>query len=157
MSDLLKLHEKYNAVKAKQKWAYARAYLTDVYPGYFEPVRAKVKKVLEIGVCWGGSVLALREYFPNAEIVGADIALEKTIRRAKHSRVTLLQGDQGNPDFLNQLGSLGPYDFIIENIRNQDKINKKIYYDKLEIRREKGQHSTNGKLCRFPWQKEWPK
>ncbi|MCI0558390.1 MAG: hypothetical protein MN733_07830 [Nitrososphaera sp.] len=113
--NLLELHEKHKAVKARERWAYSRAYLTDVYPIYFEPVRSQVTKVLEIGVCWGGSILALRDYFPNAEIVGADIKLDIDFRRAKHSRVTLIQGDQGDPAFLKTLGSLGPYDFIIED------------------------------------------
>lgn len=46
---------------------------------------------------------------------------------------------------------------IRENVRNKPKINKKLYYSKLVIRREQGQHATNGKLCRFSWEKEWPK
>jgi len=113
--NLLQLHEKYKAVKAREKWAYSRAYLTDVYPNYFEPMRDKVQKVLEIGIWRGGSALALREYFPNAVIVGADIELDRDLRRANYDRLTLVQVDQGRPEDLKRLGDLGPYDFIIED------------------------------------------
>jgi hypothetical protein len=46
---------------------------TDVYYGFWEPIRQKVKSVLEIGIFKGGSLLMLRDFFPNATIFGIDI------------------------------------------------------------------------------------
>ena len=43
-----------------------------VYEGLFRPIRDKVKDLLEIGVCGGGSLRAWAEYFPAANIVGLD-------------------------------------------------------------------------------------
>jgi predicted O-methyltransferase YrrM len=59
------------------------------------------------------------DYFPKAEIVGADIELERDFRRAwqagNYPRLTLVQGDQGEYEALDRFGCLGPYDFIIED------------------------------------------
>ncbi|HAI37850.1 MAG TPA: hypothetical protein DCM40_06860, partial [Maribacter sp.] len=43
------------------------------YAKRFEPIRHKVKKVLEIGVFKGHSMLLWEKYFPNATIYGVDI------------------------------------------------------------------------------------
>jgi len=115
MTSLLELHEKYDAIKARAKWVVARSYLTEIYPLYFEPKRQSATKILEIGVCFGGSVCALRDYFPNAQIVGADIELYRPFRRSDNPRITLIQADQGNVGDLKKLGVYGPYDFIIED------------------------------------------
>ncbi len=43
------------------------------YAPRFNPIRNKVKKVLEIGVFRGHSMLMWQDYFPNAQIYGVDI------------------------------------------------------------------------------------
>jgi len=115
MSSLLELHEKYDAVKARKRYAYARTYLTDVYPQYFELKRQTATKILEIGIFKGGSICAMRDYFPNAEIVGADVVIQTAIRRACEKRIKLIQADQGKSEDLERLGAYGPFDFIIED------------------------------------------
>ena len=47
------------------------------YAKRFEPIRHKVKKVLEIGVFKGHSMLLWEKYFPNATIYGVDIDLNQ--------------------------------------------------------------------------------
>ena len=45
----------------------------ELYHSLFNEIRDSVKKVLEIGICYGGSIKLWNDYFPNAEIHGMDI------------------------------------------------------------------------------------
>jgi Methyltransferase domain len=45
---------------------------TEIYARYFGDVRHKVKKVLEIGIAGGASLMMWHEYFENATIFGID-------------------------------------------------------------------------------------
>lgn len=52
--------------------SFAHQYI-HVYEALFEPIRKKVKNVLELGI-WGGESLRMwRDYFPNAVVHGLDI------------------------------------------------------------------------------------
>lgn len=51
---------------------FGRNYM-EVYEMYFEPLRNKPIRILEIGVLNGGSFRSWRDYFPNAEVHGMDI------------------------------------------------------------------------------------
>ncbi len=42
------------------------------YESFFGPIREDVKKVLEVGVYHGASMLAWLDYFPNAKVLGID-------------------------------------------------------------------------------------
>lgn len=44
------------------------------YEELFGPIRHDVTTVLEVGVQWGGSLRAWRDYFPNAMVTGLDIS-----------------------------------------------------------------------------------
>lgn len=45
---------------------------TDIYARYFEPLRDKPIKLLEIGIAGGASMRMWLEYFQNAEVLGID-------------------------------------------------------------------------------------
>lgn len=45
-------------------------YVDEVYEDLFKYIRTSVKRMLEIGVDNGGSILMWREYFPEASIIG---------------------------------------------------------------------------------------
>jgi ubiquinone/menaquinone biosynthesis C-methylase UbiE len=49
------------------------SYVDNVYEDIFKDLRQSTKKMLEIGVETGGSLLMWREYFPNVTITGIDI------------------------------------------------------------------------------------
>lgn len=44
-----------------------------VYQSLFEPIRSKVKQVLELGIWDGGSIRMWRDYFDKAQVTGIDI------------------------------------------------------------------------------------
>ena len=51
---------------------FAHQYI-EVYEGLFEPIRANVKNVLEVGINTGNSHRMWRDYFYNANIYGVDL------------------------------------------------------------------------------------
>lgn len=73
---------------------------TDYYELFFAPIRESAKKILEIGVYKGQSLLALESYFPNAAIIGLDNEHPFT---EKTDRVASYRGDQANRNHLKKL------------------------------------------------------
>lgn len=82
------------------------------YEKYFEPLRDKPLKVLEIGVQEGKSLKMWQDYFPRAEILGLDI---KDCSESFDERISILVGNQGNKRHLLQVAELGPFDIIIDD------------------------------------------
>lgn len=70
----------------------------------------KPKRVLEIGVQGGGSLLIWKSMFPEAEIVGVDILPE--CKQHETENVKVIIGDQHDIKFLE---SLGEFDIIIDD------------------------------------------
>ena len=95
----------------------------DYTPNYhklFTHLRTAPIRILEIGVGGyadddrgGQSLEVWRDYFPHAQIVGIDIQ-KKTMDLGP--RVSILQGSQVDPDFLDDLVKThGPFDIIIDD------------------------------------------
>lgn len=82
--------------------------------------RKKIKNILEIGI--GGhandyegglSILALKQFFPNSKIIGADI-VEKKFLDSK--RIKTIKLDQSNSEELKEMAKLyGKFDLIIDD------------------------------------------
>ena len=84
------------------------------YNYHFFPIREKVKKILEIGVDRGESLLLWEQYFPNAEIHGLDI--NKECEKFNKDRVKIHIGDQSDQEFLNNFGKQNKFfDIIIDD------------------------------------------
>lgn len=60
------------------------------YEELFTPLRHRVKAILELGIDRGGSLLAWRDYFPQAQIYGADIL---DCRHLDEPRIRTFQAD----------------------------------------------------------------
>jgi demethylmacrocin O-methyltransferase len=101
------------------KWGafnwYARHYDTHLARRRGEPVR-----VLEIGIggyddtrSGGASLRMWQRYFRRGLVYGLDIADKSSVRGP---RIRTIQGDQGDPAFLEELGRrLGPFDIVIDD------------------------------------------
>lgn len=114
MSSFAEIHKKYDSVKTRDKHKNKSPYtfMTYGYPLYFEPIRNNNLKILEIGVHLGGSLRAMKEYFPNANIVGVDI----NIQTEEEERIILVEGSQSDSDFLTTVNrDHGPFDIIIDD------------------------------------------
>lgn len=93
------------------------------------PKRSFNGRLLEIGVMDGGSLRMWREYYPEAEIIGIDIALQSDLRI---EGVRLLECDATQPAVL---ADLGMFDIIIDDgshiTADQQKTFEYLYYNHL--------------------------
>lgn len=85
---------------------------TPFYNKYFKDIREDVKKVVEIGVHNGYSIKMWADYFPNAEVVGADI---KVLNIGYHPRVKLKTIDCGSRWQLNRFVEAKEADVIVDD------------------------------------------
>lgn len=87
-------------------------YIDQVYESLLAPYRIPSRKVLEIGVHNGGSMLLWQRYFPNAEIHGLDLD-PKPFFQDKHDRIELAVCDAYTLETVNALPN--DYDVIIDD------------------------------------------
>jgi SAM-dependent methyltransferase len=87
----------------------------DIYERYFQPLRRKHVRVLEIGVLDGKSLRLWKRYFPQAEIFGLD--LDPACRRHEEDRIRIEVGSQADALVLDRLCQRagGPFDIIIDD------------------------------------------
>ena len=67
------------------------------YRAFYESLDKNFKKIAEIGVLHGASLLFWRDFFPFAQIFGFDLVIPKI---ENDERITLIQGDQSKRDDL---------------------------------------------------------
>lgn len=106
MPSLSEIVERHKPLKHSHYWRF--------YEQFLEPVRNRVRNVLEIGVQTGNSLRTWEEYFPHARIVGVDVDRGCVAHTA--GRVEVIIGDQECEDWLNgQVTPRGPFDLIIDD------------------------------------------
>ncbi|MBB5159509.1 demethylmacrocin O-methyltransferase [Saccharopolyspora phatthalungensis] len=101
------------------KWANLHWY-TQHYEHHFARLRDEPVRMLEIGIGGyqltdqGGASLSMwQRYFRRGLVYGLDIFDKPGVRG---SRIRAVQGDQSDPEFLDDLGrELGPFDIIIDD------------------------------------------
>ena len=112
--DLPALATYFGTDKWGEHW-YARHYQT-----HFAPLRRRRLRILEIGIggyddprAGGESLRMWKAYFPNAQIVGIDIA-DKHVH--DEPRIRTVVGSQADAEFLRRLsGEAGPFDIVIDD------------------------------------------
>jgi cephalosporin hydroxylase len=82
-----------------------------IYEQILAPMRETYLPILELGVGQGGSLKMWREFFPNASIHGVEIRPVENLG----PRITVHQGDTGDPDFLAEIGKIGPFALVIDD------------------------------------------
>ena len=90
------------------------------YQNHFNQLRLKELILLEIGVGGyknpregGNSLRMWKHYFPKSHISGIDIYDKSAL---VEDRITIFQGSQNDPDFLNSvLKKIGPVDIVIDD------------------------------------------
>ena len=85
--------------------------------GYLELYLARVdrpRRILEVGVQSGGSLLLWCDVWPDVErVVGVDLQLPEGLR---HPKVDLFQADQADTEELDRIArQTGPFDLIIDD------------------------------------------
>jgi cephalosporin hydroxylase len=111
-SELNALAERYYGSDANRKLP---VYLTE-YERLFGPMRFAPLRLLEIGVKFGASMLMWRDYFPNATIVGLDLA-EKPPQFPEDPRIHFVRGSQDDTAALDEAVRIGggTFDVIIDD------------------------------------------
>ena len=112
--DLSELAARFGSDKWGGRW------YTPHYQKHFAPYRDLPVKVLEIGIggydaidAGGESLRMWKHYFRRGLIYGLDIFTKTGI---EESRLSVVQGDQGDPRFLDSMARrLGPFDIIIDD------------------------------------------
>lgn len=112
--DLSELAARFGSDKWGGRW------YTPHYQKHFEPFRDHAVKVLEIGVggyespdAGGESLRMWKHYFRRGLIYGLDIVEKNGV---EESRLRVLQGDQGDAQFLDSIArELGPFDIVIDD------------------------------------------
>jgi hypothetical protein len=87
----------------------------DVYERYCAPMRTSCLSVLEIGVLEGFAHRMWRDYFPNAEVWGLDSDRQYINGVDMGERIKLMLGNQNEPEVMNQLHKVGPWDLIVDD------------------------------------------
>ena len=85
-----------------------------LYEGFLAPLRDRPLRLLEIGVWSGQSLRTWAEYFPRAQVVGADI--NPDARQVAGERITIEIADQSDAAQLQALAEAhGPFDVVIDD------------------------------------------
>lgn len=114
MAELANLFDRYNSDK---EWYH---HYSGIYETLFADRRHRTKRVLELGVFEGSSLLAWADYFPGADIHGVDIDLSRCAHifqtpAGQAGRFHTYLGDAAGPKMLSKLRMNGPYDVIIDD------------------------------------------
>ncbi len=86
-------------------------YVDEVYEDLFKDIRNSAKKILEIGVDNGGSILMWREYFSEANIIGIDN--KECPQLADRERIEFIASDAYKFELVDQLPN--NFDVIIDD------------------------------------------
>src|SRR6478609_6710458 len=87
------------------------------YEMFFAPYRNEPITLLEIGVYGGASMNAWKEYFPKANIYGADISYHPELNQ---DRVFMLEADQNKVEDMQRLGALN-CDIVIDDASHESR------------------------------------
>lgn len=96
----------------------------DLYDQFFEPLRDKPVRLLELGIAGGGSLRYWADYFPQGTIWGLDLHPPPI----NHPRIETIQADQGNIEVLDKLSrNAGPWDIIIDDCSHLGHLTERSY------------------------------
>jgi len=89
----------------------------EVYESYFNQIKDKKLKILEIGIADGKSLLTWSDYFENSQIIGIDIhninIVEKKLDR---KNIEIYQGSQSDKNFIKKIiEKYNNFDIIIDD------------------------------------------
>lgn len=86
-----------------------------IYDRHFAKFRGKAPRVLEIGVCDGGSLEIWHQFFgPGTKIVGVDV--DPRCKAFEDENTKIVIGDQGDRNFIRRLWQTEePFDVIIDD------------------------------------------
>lgn len=108
----MRQHMRHGFRATDKYWAHR---YTPLYDKFLNDKRYTFRKVLEIGVQRGASLLLWKSCFPKAHVYGVDRDITKA-HMAKHVKgITLLQGLQEDKQFITKVSEHGNFDLIVDD------------------------------------------
>ena len=108
------LGKKFFTDKVDSSHTYKSINYCNIYEKYFNKIKDKVTKFVEIGIKDACSLKMWKEYFPNAIIYGIDI--DPRCKQYEEDRIKCLIGDQNDEKFLlNIKDIIGDYDILLDD------------------------------------------
>lgn len=123
MSDIESLARRHDTDKAEHT-----SYLRN-YAQYFEPLRGRDIRLLELGVYHGGSLLLWRDYFERGRIVGLDV--EPVQVEDPTGRIRVYQGRQEDTELLDRIArETAPegFDIVIDDCSHVGEPTRKSFW-----------------------------
>lgn len=99
--------------KGDSAHSFAGVSYLDAYTQYLEPIREKVRTVLELGIARGASLKMWRDYFPNAHVWGIDVDPGANLDYG--SRVHPVIGSQDDPAVVAQVAPGEEFDLVVDD------------------------------------------
>jgi len=139
---LTEIGEKYKEYTDKIP-SYGRHSYSEFYGPLFFNHRNQVKKVLELGVRWGGSLMMWHDFFPNALIIGIDTEVITKGKKGKslakqisdNKRIKFIRMDAySRCDIQDQNDTLSNLDIVIDDashIKEHQLKGLEIYHSRL--------------------------
>ena len=89
----------------------------ETYEKYFEKIRDKKLKILEIGIADGKSLLTWSDYFKNSTIIGIDIhKIDIKEKKLDRDNIKVHQGSQSDEKFISEIiNQYESFDIIIDD------------------------------------------
>ena len=94
---------------------------------YAKHLPDKAKKILEIGVLKGSSIMAWHELYPEAHIYALDLFQENPIP-FQADWVTWFKGSQVDARLLEEIRHCGPFDFVTEDASHNSRWTLMTFY-----------------------------
>ena len=75
----------------------------EIYESYFNQIKDKKLKILEIGIADGKSLLTWSDYFENSQIIGIDIhKIDIVEKKLDRKNIEIHQGSQSDKEFIEE-------------------------------------------------------
>jgi len=127
LSQLDRIVHKFGLQTDKSMWGHG---YNKIYSKYFDEIRGKEIKFLEIGCAHGASTQMWAEYFSNSQIITLDHDI-KQYKYPDHDRIKVIKGSQTDVDVLLEINNkYGPFDIIVDDGSHVDAYTK-ITFDTL--------------------------
>ena len=101
----------------------------EVYESYFNQIKDKKLKILEIGIADGKSLLTWSDYFENSQIIGIDIhKIDIVEKKLDRKNIEVHQGSQSDKEFIEEIiKKYTDFDIIIDDGSHISKDVKKSF------------------------------
>ena len=107
----------------------------EIYESYFNQIKDKKLKILEIGIADGKSLLTWSDYFENSQIIGIDIhKIDIVEKKLDRKNIEVHQGSQSDKQFIEEIiKKYTDFDIIIGTTDSEGDLLSFIFFPFYQI------------------------